>query len=126
MSSTAFPPTVTRRCPFGDVTQEVLIDNPRPLVVVDGELADHERLGRLASPERRPDPGDQLGGREGLDDVVGRARIERLGDGLFAAVGGDEDDRHVGELGDLPHQLDAVGVGQHQVEQHEPRPLGPG
>ena len=73
----------------------------------------------------RPDPGHQLGRREGLDDVVGRTRVERLGDGLVAAVAGDEDDRQVGELGNLAHQLDAVDIGQHQVEQHQPRPLGP-
>ena len=53
-----------------------------------------------------------------------RATLER-GDGLVATVAGNEDDGEVGKLGDLPHQLDTVGVGQHQVEQHQPRPLGP-
>ena len=95
-----------------------------PAVNVPGDSRVNDRLGLLAAPERRTDPRDQLGRREGLDDVVGRARIERLGDGLFAAVGGDEDDRQVGEVRDLGHQLDAVDLGQHQVEQDQPRPLG--
>ena len=40
-------------------------------------------------------------------------------------VAGDEDDGQVGELGYLVHELDPVGVGQHQVEQNERGPLGP-
>ena len=80
-------------------------------------VSDRERLGLLAAPQCRPDPGDQLGRREGLDEVVDRPRLEGLRHDLVTAVAGDEDDGHIGELGDLPHQLNAVGVGQHQVEQ---------
>ena len=40
-------------------------------------------------------------GEKGLDDVVRRAGLERPRDGLFAAVGGNEDVRQVGECGDL-------------------------
>ena len=38
-------------------------------------------------------------------------------------VGEDEDDRHVRQLQDGLHQLDAVGVGQHQVQQDQLGPL---
>ena len=55
--------------------------HPTP-VVVDGKLAQHERLGVGAPAQRRPDPRRQLGRREGLDDVVRRARLERPRDGL--------------------------------------------
>ena len=95
------------------------------LVVVDDEFAHDERVGLGAAAERRADPRRQLSRRERLDDVVGRARLERPRDGLVAPVGGDEDDRQVGELGDGLHQLDAVGLGQHQVEQGQLRLLGP-
>ena len=64
-------------------------------------------------------------GEKGLTNVVVRAQLERRRDDLVAAVAGGEDDQQVGELGDPPHQLDAVDLGQHQVEQHQPRPLGP-
>ena len=93
------------------------------LLVEDGQIAQHERLRVGAAAQRRPDPGRQLGRREGLDDVVLGARFERAGDGLVAPVGGDEDDRQVGELGHARHQLDAVGAGEHEVEQHELRLL---
>ena len=74
--------------------------------------------------QHRPDPRRQLCRREGLDDVVRRAGLERPDDGLVAAVARDEDHRQVGELRDGLHQLDAVGPGQHQVEQDQRGPLG--
>ena len=69
--------------------------------------------------ERHTDPRHQLRRREGLDDVVGRARFQRPCDGLAPPGGGDEDDRHIGERGQGAHQLDAVGAGQHEVEHRE-------
>ena len=68
--------------------------------MVDREFAEHDRLRFPMPAQCRPDPGYQLDRRERLDDVVGGARVERLGDSLVAAVAGDEDDRQVGELGD--------------------------
>ena len=49
----------------------------QPPVVVDGQLAQHERLGIGAPAQGRPDPRRQLGRREGLDDVVRRPRLHR-------------------------------------------------
>ena len=63
--------------------------------------------------------------REGLYDVVGRARLERPGDGLVPAVGRDEDDRQAGEFGVLLHQFDAVGARKQQVEQDKGGLLDP-
>ena len=72
----------------------------------------------------RCEPRGQFRGREGLDEVVGRARLQGFGDGLVAPVGGDEHHRHIVEFGDVPHQLDAVGIGQHEIQQHQMRLLG--
>ena len=44
----------------------------------------------------RPDPGHQLAGRKGLEDVIGSPRLEGLGNDLAAAVAGREDDGQVG------------------------------
>ena len=65
------------------------------------------------------DAGDQLRGREGLDDVVGGAGFEGARDGLVAAVGRYEDDRQVAELRHVGHELDAVDIGKQQVEKHQ-------
>ena len=93
-------------------------------VVVDGEVPEHERGRRRAPAQDRPDPRRELGRGEGLDDVVVGAGLERAGDGLVAPVAGDEDDGQVGELRNGLHELDPVGPGQHQVEQHQPGLLG--
>ena len=105
---------------------------PRPAhadaaqAVVDGELPVDESLGLGPAPERRLDARHELGWRERLDDVVGRAALERPCDGLVPAVAGDEDDREIGQLRDLLHQLDPVRPGEHQVEEDEARLLGAG
>ena len=49
-----------------------------------GEFAQHERLGIGMPAQRSADPRRQLGRREGLDNVVGRARLQRPRDGLVA------------------------------------------
>ena len=59
-------------------------------------LAPSERARRRGSPLARP----------------GHA----VADSAFVE---DEDDRQRCESGKLPHQLDAVGLGQHEVEQHQ-------
>ena len=73
----------------------------------------------------RPDARREFGRRERLDHVVLGAGLQRPRDGLVAPVARDEDDRQVGELGHGLHQLDAVGPGQHQVEQDQLGLLGP-
>ena len=74
--------------------------------------------------ECRPHLRHQLRRRARLGDVVGRARLARLRDGLVAAVGGDEDDWQVGLFRPPLRQLDAVDIGQHQVEQDQLQFLG--
>ena len=53
------------------------------------------------------------------------AGLKRPRDGLVAPVARDEDDGEVGEFRHGLHQLDPVGPGQHQVQQHQPGLLGP-
>ena len=68
---------------------------------------------------RAPHPRRQFRRREGLDDIVDRALLQRLGDCFVPAVGGDEDDRSIGDLRNSLHDLDAVGAGEYQVEQDQ-------
>ena len=81
--------------------------------------------GAARPAQDRPDPRRELGRRKGLDDVVVGAGLKRPRDGLVAPVARDEDDGEVGEFRHDLHQLDPVGPGQHQVEQHQPGLLGP-
>ena len=62
---------------------------------------------------------------ERLDDAVGGAGLQRLRDGVAAPVGGDEDHRQVGERWKGFHQRDAVGAGQHEVQQDQAGEQGP-
>ncbi len=82
------------------------------------------RFGLAAAAQRRVDPRRELGRRERLDDIVGGAGLQGLGDGLAPFVAGDEDDRQIGQFGQLLHQLDPIGPGQHQVQQDELGLLG--
>ena len=53
---------------------------------------------------------------EGLRDVVERPRLERRDRAVHRAVGGDDDDRDVGELGgDPPQQLHPAELRHHEV-----------
>ena len=81
------------------------------------------RRGRGRSGRRRPvvaqrDPqsGEQLGGGERLGDVVVGAVVERRDLAVLGALGGEHDDRHVRPGPDAPEHLDAVDVGQPEVE----------
>ena len=84
-----------------------------------GQVPHHERCRLRPPAQGRPDPGRQLGRREGLDDVVGGAGVQGPGNGLVPAIGGDEDDRQIRQLGDAFHQLDAVRLRQQRVEQDQ-------
>ena len=74
--------------------------------------------GGLCVAEGGSDPGNELGGGERFDDVVDGAHLEGFGDEVVLAVGGQEDDRDVAGGEDVAHDLDAVGVRKHQIQQH--------
>ena len=70
-------------------------------------------------------PRHDLLGLEGLDDVVVGAALQAEHDVDRVALGGEHDDRHAALGPDLPAHLEAVGAGQHEVEQHDVGPLPP-
>ena len=90
---------------------------------MDGQIPQQEELRFGPPAQGRLHSRRQLGRREGLDDVVGRSGLQGLGDRLVAAVGGDEDDRQIGQLGNALHQLDTVASGQQQVQQDQMGPV---
>ena len=67
------------------------------------------------------DAGDQLAQPERLDDVVVGAELEPDDPVGLLAARGDDDDRHVGALAQLPADVEPVGVREPQVEQDEVR-----
>jgi hypothetical protein len=76
-------------------------------------------LGRPGAPDRGPHPREQLLHPERLGDVVVRPRVERLD--LVGAVGspGQHDDGRLGPAAQPLDHLDAVQVGQAEVEDHQ-------
>jgi hypothetical protein len=71
--------------------------------------------------QRHPEPRLELRHAEGLrHEVVGPA-VERLHLAALVAVGGQDHDRHVRELSDAAADLQAVEVGQTQIEDDEVR-----
>ena len=68
------------------------------------------------------DAGRQLVGMERLGDVVVGAEVETLGLVRGGALRREEDDRHGSPLAELAHDLDAVEIGHHDVEQDDVRP----
>src|SRR4029079_1278754 len=82
-------------------------------------------VDELRTGQRVRDAVEQLGGREGLLDVVVRARGEAALDGGVVDAGREQDDRRAGELVDGAQPLGdlvAVELGHHHVDQAE---LGP-
>ena len=59
---------------------------------------------------------------EGLGDVVVGAEVEALRLVGRGALGGQQDDRHGPALAQLAHDLDAVEIGHHDVEQDDVGP----
>ena len=80
----------------------------------------------LRAPQDRGDADDQLGRRERLGQVV----VGALGQGqdpvADRAPRREHQDRHVAVQPGAPDDLDPVDLGDHQVEDHEPRVLGDG
>jgi hypothetical protein len=83
--------------------------------------ADREHLGltALVRPQPRPHPRDDLLGLERLDHVVVRTALEPQDHIGGVALGRQHDDRNPALGPDLPADLQPVGAGQHQVEQHD-------
>ena len=88
---------------------------------VDGERAVLQHLaGRLAAAaQHRPDPGQQFLQTERLDQVVVGSLVQRQHAVGFLAACRHDDDGRVAGLAQPPAHLDAVDVGQAEVEQHD-------
>ena len=91
------------------------------LDVVEGQ---DPRSGRDArgSAQDGPHAGRQLVGVEGLGHVVVGAQVQALGLVRRGALGRQEDDRDGAPLAQLAHDLDAVEVEHHDVQEHDVRP----
>ncbi|BCB88405.1 hypothetical protein Psuf_057180 [Phytohabitans suffuscus] len=97
-----------------------------PRARVDPQLADeHRGLAGVAgaAAQHRAHPGVELGRRERLDHVVVGARVEAADDLGLVVAGGGDDDGHRADAAQHPQQLQAVEVGQAEVEHHEVGPL---
>jgi hypothetical protein len=68
--------------------------------------------------------GEQLRGGVRLGHVVVRAAVEGGDLALVCALRGEHDDRDVGPLPDAAADVEAVDVGQSEVEDHRGRVLG--
>ena len=88
----------------------------------DGHRRRHRgRIARRRVPERDPEAGLQFLHPEGLGDVVVGATVESEHLALLAVESGKDDHRHVRPLPQPPADLDAVDVGETEVEHDELR-----
>ena len=100
-------------------------------IKVDMQLAGIERAlgGNTArlrirkAPERRANAREQLLDRKRLGQVVVGTSIERADLVRVLAARRDHDDRHARPCAHRLHHLDAVHIGQAQIEQHDARCL---
>ena len=99
-------------------------------LLVQFEVGEGEpgRAGLAAgAPQDRADPGGQLLQAERLGDVVVAAEGQPADLVVGRVPGGQEDHRGTGTaVAQLPDDLEAVQVGEHDVEDDEVRPLLPG
>jgi len=65
-------------------------------------------------------------GENGFAHVVSGASLKSLGDYLVLPVCGKKYHRNIRDGFHLLHQLDAVTIGQHQVQYHQIRSRSPG
>ena len=84
-----------------------------------GRRRGFRRLHRLIPSEHGLNPGHQLLGIKGLDDVVVRAQLKAENLIKDFALGGQHDDRRVGLGADLSADLIAVDARQHQIQQNQ-------
>ena len=76
--------------------------------------------------EGHPQPGQQLVHREGLGQIVIRPGVQRRHLVPVIGPGRYHDDGHIAPGADLLDDLDAVDIGQTQVQQHHVRTVGQG
>ena len=69
------------------------------------------------------DAGDELGGGEGLREVIVAPELEAEHAVDLAVARGEEDHRQLRRLADSLAHLEAVDVGEAYVEHDEPRPV---
>ena len=72
-------------------------------------------------PLHRPGPGHQLPGTERLDHVVVGPQLQTQDLVLLGVLGGEDDERRLGEGPDRLEDVEARAVGQHEVEHHQRR-----
>ena len=92
-------------------------------VAIDDEIAAHDRAGarrrRFDPPQRHADARQQLLGAERLRHVVVGAGVERADLVGLRAARREHDDRRRAAVSQQPAHLDAVHVGQAQVQDDE-------
>src|ERR1700730_10442497 len=89
---------------------------------VDGEVGrrdDRCLLDRRRPAQRGPEAREQLVHAEGLGDVVVGAGVERGDLHGFGVAGGEHDDRHVAPPAQRSGDVDAVDVGQAEIEDND-------
>nr|WP_305849787.1 hypothetical protein [Phycicoccus sp. HDW14] len=89
---------------------------------VEREVAtpQHGLGGVAAATQHGTHPGQQLGGLEGLDDVVVGSAVQARDPGGGFVAGGDDDDRYsVAGPAQAPEELGAVEVGEPEVQQDD-------
>ena len=95
---------------------------------VDRDPADLHELGggrgAVGAAEHRLHAGDELGRRERLGDVVVGAELEAEHPVDLGVAGGEEDHRDRRGLAQAAAHLEAVDVGEADVEHDEPGPVG--
>ncbi len=99
------------------------------LVAVEDQGADDDAAGRLPAvrpPQDGVDAGDELFDREGLGDIIVGAELQSDDFIGLVPLGRQHDDRERGQRlrpPDLAANLEAVDLGEHEVEQEESGPL---
>ena len=108
----------------GQLDELAATANHPPLEVdLDVVEGDHAGAGLDAgrASDDRTNACRKLVGMEGLRDVVVGAQVEALGLVGGGALGGEENHGNRPLLSELPHDLDAVEVGHHDVEEDDVR-----
>jgi len=78
---------------------------------------------RLSGPtEQRTHAGDKLAGREGLREVIVGTELEPNYLVELGIARREHQDGHIALLPDAAAHLEAVEIGQHDVEEHDVRP----
>ena len=95
-----------------------------PIDLEPPEAQDTGRPGPIPPPQDRAQAGQQLPGLEGLGEVVVGADLQPDDAVHRIAARGQHEHRHVGERAELPAHLEAVHVGQHEVEHQRVVGLG--